>query len=182
MKIKISKPLGHAVNLGKQHGASLLEGIAYLGIAALVVLGAVSLLTGASASAKANQTKEELVALRTAVKKLYAGQAYPTATPSMTGLLTAAKAVPSTLQVSGNVITNSWGGAVTVDGTTTTTFTILYNNVPQDVCVNALSGLTGWVSVRRSSGTPVTTFPLTTTDAVAVCTDTDDNDISFVSN
>lgn len=173
----------NAMHLHKQHGASLLEGIAYLGIAALVVLGAVSLLTGASASAKANQTKEELVALRTAVKKLYAGQAYPSANPtSLTGQLTAARAVPSTLQVSGNAITNSWGGAVTVDGTTPTTFTIVYNNVPQDVCVNALSGLTGWTSVRAAQGQPVVTFPMTTADATTICGNTDDNDVSFVSN
>lgn len=180
MKNNIKNPFNNAVNLRRQHGASLLEGIAYLGIAALVVLGAVSLLTGASASAKANQTKEELVALRTAVKKLYAGQAYPA--QSLTPALTSAKAVPTTLQVSGTAITNSWGGAVTVDGSTSTTFTIVYNNVPEDVCVNALSGLTGWVSVRRGSGQPVTSQLLTTADATAVCSDPADNDISFVSN
>ena len=36
-----------AVTYRHQRGASLLEGIAYLGIAAIVILGAVSLLTGA---------------------------------------------------------------------------------------------------------------------------------------
>lgn len=181
MKIENTKRFHHAVSLHKQQGASLLEGIAYLGIAALVVLGAVSLLTGASASAKANQTNTELVSLRTAVKKLYAGQAYPVA--SLTESLVKAEAVPSTLQKDKTAftITNSWGGAVTVAGTTATTFTLVYNNVPQDVCVNVLSGLTGWVSVRQGTGTPKTTFPLSSTDATDVCS-TDSNNISFVSN
>lgn len=179
MKIEIRRPLNTSMNLRKQHGASLLEGIAYLGIAALVVLGAVSLLTGASASAKANQTTEELVALRTAVKKLYAGQAFPVS--SLADTLIKAKAVPSTLQVAGTTITNSWGGAVTVDGTSTTTFTVIYNSVPQDVCVNALSGTTGWQSVRQGNGTQKTVFPLTSADATDVCTAANNN-ISFVSN
>ena len=52
----------------QQRGASLLEAIAYLGIAAVVVLGAVSLLNGAFGSAKSNQTNEEVVALRTPVR------------------------------------------------------------------------------------------------------------------
>jgi hypothetical protein len=180
MKIENTKRFHHAVSLHKQQGASLLEGIAYLGIAALVVLGAVSLLTGASASAKANQTNTELVSLRTAVKKLYAGQAYPVST-SLTDLLIKAEAVPSTLQRSGTSITNSWGGAVTVEGTTATTFTIVYENIPQDVCVNTLSGLTGWRSVRQGSGPLKDTFPLTSTDATEVCTESD-NSVSFVSN
>lgn len=182
MKIEIRRPLDNAVNLRKQHGASLLEGVAYLGIAALVVLGAVSLLTGASASAKANQTMEELVAMRTAVKKLYAGQAYPVS--SLVSTLIKAEAVPSTLRkdTTALTITNSWGGAVTVEGTSATSFKIVYNNVPQDVCINALSGLTGWTSVKKEpSGSSKTVFPLTTADATAVCDGTDVN-VSFVSS
>lgn len=179
MKTKIGTDLENTVNLRKQHGASLLEGIAYLGIAALVVLGAVSLLTGASASAKANQTQEELISIRTAVKKLYSGQSYPVNT-SLTGTLTSAKAIPSTLQVSGTNITNSWGGAVTVNGTTATTFTIVYNNIPQDVCVNALSGLSGWVSVAQGA-TTVSTMPLTAANASTLCSGANNN-VSLVSN
>jgi hypothetical protein len=178
MKNQNTKRIASDVNLREQRGASLLEGIAYLGIAALVVLGAVSLLTSASASAKANQTTEELVALRTAVKKLYAGQSYPIA--SLLNTITLAKAVPATLQVSGGAITNSWGGAVTIDGTTTTTFTIVYNRVPQDVCVSALSGATGWNSVSTTGATR-TVFPLTSLDATAICAGSSNN-VSLVSS
>ncbi|MBC7413962.1 MAG: pilus assembly protein, partial [Herminiimonas sp.] len=45
----------YRVNESRQRGASLLEGIAYLGIAAIVILGAVSLLTGAFGSAQSNR-------------------------------------------------------------------------------------------------------------------------------
>lgn len=179
MKIENTRRFHRAVSLHKQQGASLLEGIAYLGIAALVVLGAVSLLTGASASAKANQTTAELVALRTAVKKLYAGQAYPTG--SLTSFLATAKAIPSTLQESGGSITNSFGGSVTVAGTTSATFTITYNDIPQDVCVSVLSGMTGWKGVRQgTTGSLQENFPLTAADATAVCTSDTLNSVSFV--
>lgn len=169
-----------AMNIHQQKGASLLEGIAYLGIAAIVVLGAISLLTSASASARANQATGELIAVRTAVKKLYSGQSYPVA--SLIETLVSAKALPSTLAVSGSgattALSNSWGGAVTISGTTSSTFTIAYPSVPQDACVNMLSGMSGWNSVGNGT-TTVSTSPLTTTNATTLCA-SDTNSISFV--
>ncbi|MDB5773100.1 MAG: pilus assembly protein [Burkholderia sp.] len=152
-----------------QRGASLLEGIAYLGIAAIVVLGAVSLLTGALGSAKSNQTTEELVALRTTVKKLYVGQPYPNG--SLVPTLVTAKAIPSTLvpNAAGDAITNTWGGAVTITGSAAgTTFTVTYAAVPQDVCVGAISGMTGWTSISQGS-TSISTFPITAANATSIC-------------
>src|SRR5450830_2049931 len=90
--------------LHRQHGASLLGGIAYLGIAAIVVIGAISLLTGAFSSAKSNQANEEVIGLRTAVRKLYIGQVYPS--DILPGLV-AANAVPGTLiKASDGTVTN----------------------------------------------------------------------------
>lgn len=173
MSVQFARPF-------RQRGASLLEGIAYLGIAAIVVLGAVSLLTGAMSSAKSNQTTEELMALRTAVKKLYAGQTYPNG--SLLGTITAANAVPGTLVVSGSTITNSWNGAVAINGLASgTQFEIVYNDIPKDVCVSALSGATGWASVRQGTGTSYTSFPLTPANATDVCANAA-NDVTFTSN
>jgi hypothetical protein len=153
--------------LGRQRGASLLEGIAYLGIAALVVLGAVSLLTNAFGSAKGNQTTEEVVALRTAARKLYSGQVYPAA---MVPNLITANAIPNTLVRNGNALSNSWAGAVTVVGDGAGTFTITYNNVPADVCMSVVSGANGWNRVSNAAGAnAITAFPVTTAAAAGVC-------------
>ena len=150
----------------RQRGASLLEAIAYLGIAAVVVLGAVSLLNGAFGSAKANQTSEEVVALRTAVRKLYIGQAYPEA--SLLPSLALANAVPSTLaRGKDSALSNSWGGAVTVVGTAAG-FTVTYNGVPQDVCINLISGASGW-NVIKAGGKQVDKFPATVANATDLC-------------
>ncbi len=178
-KMKTVKPVlsGVAHGLSRQRGASLLEGIAYLGIAAIVVLGAVSLLTGAFGSAKANQTIEEVTALRTAVRKLYAGQAYPA--DAVPNLITA-NAVPNTLVVTRGAtpgVTNGWAGAITIVGNAAGTFTITYPNVPQDVCMSVVSGANGWTQISDGTNN-ITTFPATAENAATVC-GADANDLAF---
>lgn len=161
----------------RQRGASLLEGIAYLGIAAIVILGAVSLLTSAFGNAQANRATEEVVSLRTAVRKLYVGQAYPAA--GIVGVLINAGAVPSTLTTTAGAVTNSWGGAVTVVGSgagaAQNNFVITYNGVPAAECVNMLSGANGWTRVA-ANGTvaaditvAASPFPVTAGAASAAC-------------
>jgi hypothetical protein len=156
----------------RQQGASLIEGIAYLGIAAIVVLGAVSLLTGAFGSAKANQTTEEVVALRTAVRKLYMGQVAPADPVSD---MISANVVPNTLgrSTSSGVTTlvNGWGGTVAIAVANSGTFTITYPNVPKDVCMSVINGANGWVQISgASAANPTTTFPATLSAATAICT------------
>ena len=179
--MKKAKPFlpGVPQKLARQRGASLLEGIAYLGIAALVVLGAVSLLTGAFGSAKGNQTSEEVIALRTAVRKMYAGQPYNADAFIMNNLITA-RAIPNTLVVTGAAtVGNGWGGTVTITGTAPGTFTITYTNVPQDVCVSVVSGANGWTLITGLAGAnPIAAFPATASNATALCT-TNANTIIF---
>ena len=158
-------------NKNAQHGASLLEAVAYLGIASLVLVGAVSLVSGAFNAAETNRASEEFVALRTASKKLFSGQIYPA---NMVPVLIAAKGVPGTLTVNGTgataTISNGFGGAVTVAGTAGTppnTFTISYANVPPEVCIGIISGASGWTAVRV--GTTNVTLPTNASAAQTAC-------------
>lgn len=180
MKKNYSAHLDQRHPLARQRGASLLEGIAYLGIAAIVVLGAVSLLTGAFGSAQSNRTTEEVISIRTAVKKMHSGQAYTTG--NFTTTLVSARVLPSTLTVDAttNAVTNAWGGTVTVVGAPPN-FTIAYTAVPQDVCINSVSGANGWTRISNAEGAnAITTFPVTPTDAATVCT-TATNTLEFQS-
>lgn len=155
--------------LSKQHGASLLEGIAYLGVAAIVILGAISLLGGALGGAQSNRAVEEVIALRTAIQKLYSGQSYPQPNVDITANIINAGAVPGTLRINGNAITNSWNGAVVLTGVTASTFTVSYANVPRDVCVNMVSGATGWNRIEVNGANPITLFPATVANATTGC-------------
>lgn len=174
MKSEFIKKCGAMGHLSRQRGASLLEGIAYLGIAALVILGAVSLLASAFGNAQANRATEETISLRTAVRKLFSGQTYPAGGAIVSTMITA-RAVPSTLNVNAgaNTITNSWGGAVTIVGAGAS-FDLTYSNVPQDVCVNMLSGASGWNAVA-GNGTRIDATPITAANASAICSQANNN-------
>ncbi len=161
-----------SINLQRQCGASLLEGIAYLGIAAIVVLGAISLLTGAFSSAQSNRVSEEVVSIRTGVKKLFMGQSsgYGTTGTDLMPILVNAKVLPTTITVptGGTTATNAWAGAVTVTALGGNQFDITYAAVPADACINILSGASGWVSITAGGGA-ITVFPAAPSDVQAKC-------------
>ena len=158
--------------LASQRGASLLEGIAYLGIAAIVVLGAVSLLTGAFSSAQSNRVAEEVVSIRTGAKKLFMGQSsgYGATGTDLMPILVSAKVLPTTITVQAGTTTatNSWGGAVTVTANGGNKFDIKYVGVPPDACINILSGASGWSAITTTAGS-IPTFPATPVDAQTAC-------------
>lgn len=166
----------------RQRGASLLEAIAYLGVAAMVVLGAVSLLQNAFGGARSNQTQEEITGLRTNVRKMYSGQPYNADTKMMENLVTA-QAIPTTLRVTGTAAANNtWGGSVTVAAVDATSFSITYTLVPQDVCVNVVSGATGWTKIADGADAhQITAFPAAATSASALC-NAATNTVAFTAN
>lgn len=151
-----------------QRGASLLEAIAYLGIAAIVVIGAVALLNGAFSSAGTNELSEQVNAVQAGVKKLYMGQTAGYSTVS-NSVLAAAGVFPSTVPVdaNGNAI-NNWGGTVTVSSANSGTFDIAYTNVPSAVCINAVTAGGSWTTIKVGSTTE-STFPITPAQAQTDC-------------
>jgi type II secretory pathway pseudopilin PulG len=155
----------------RQRGATLLEGIAFLGIAAFVILGAVWLLSSAFGGAQSSRALEEVVALRTGVQKVYTGQTYEA---DMVGSLITAKAIPGTLKQDSNsgVIQNTWAGTVAIGSDDSgASFKITYPNVPQDVCFNVVTGASGWTDISDGS-TTITSFPVTASSAQSVCGNT----------
>jgi X-X-X-Leu-X-X-Gly heptad repeat protein len=165
---------------GAQRGASLLEAIAYLGIAAIVVIGAVALLNGAFSSAGTNELAEQVNAIQAGVKKLYMGQANGY-TGIANGVLSSAGVFPSTIPVAADgTATNTWGGDVTVTSASVGTFTIEYKNVPTSVCINALTAGGSWtgLNVNQKALAP----PVTPTSAQASCSAGNANDIIWTSS
>ena len=155
----------------RQRGASLLEGIAYLGIAAIVVIGAVALMRGAFSNAQSNSLLQDVVSIRTNVRKLFMGQGGYTNVAN--GTLIAARGFPDgvTTNAAAATATNTWGGAIALaPANNNSQFTISYAAVPQDVCVNALSGATGWIQIVVNNRPAVpNNAPITPAQAAAEC-------------
>lgn len=165
-----------------QRGASLLEAIAYLGVAAIVVIGAIALLTGAFSSANTNSVTEQVNAIQSGVKKLYMGQS-ASYTNLSNAVLASAGVFPSTLAPASTTgaITNMWNGTITVapDPTNSNEFTITYTKVPQSVCVNSVTSGGSWVAVAVNSTT--LSQPVTPDAAANACTTGDSNTIVWTS-
>jgi hypothetical protein len=177
VRVKLAWRSKHGAARG-QRGASLLEAISYLGIAAVVVIGAIALLSTAFSSANTNAVSEQVSAIQSGVKKLYSGQS-----SNYSGLdntvLAAAGVFPSTLAAASNgTVTNTWDGTVTVTGSNTT-FAIQFTSVPQSVCVNAVSAGGGWTSISIN-GTDIT-LPATPADATTDCSSSSANTIIWTS-
>jgi hypothetical protein len=162
-----------------QHGASLLEAIAFLGVAATIIVGAVALLTTAFSSARSNRSQEEVVAISTGVKRLFMSQAGAYGTGDLNEALIHAKIFPSTLAISGNNVSNAWNGAVTVTGNTAT-FDISYANVPQDVCVELVATSGQWIGVSVNAGASMTP-PISLAAASTACSDANANTLLWTS-
>jgi X-X-X-Leu-X-X-Gly heptad repeat protein len=151
-----------------QRGASLLEAIAYLGIAAIVVIGAVALLNGAFSSAGTNELAEQVNAIQSGTKKLYMGQTGGY-TNVGNAVLSSAGVFPSTVPVDATTgaALDNWGGAVTVASTAPGTFTISYENVPKDVCINAVTAGGSWTAITVNTAS--VPLPITPTAAQTAC-------------
>jgi hypothetical protein len=151
----------------RQHGVSLLEVIAYLGVAATIIVGAVALLSNAFSSARTNRAQEELAAIGTGVKRLFMSQGGAYGNGSMNAQLAVAGVFPSTLKVSGSHVSNAWNGAVTVTGNNSV-FEISYGELPQAVCVELLATSHQFVSVS-ANGSAALQPPVTLAQATAQC-------------
>lgn len=163
---------------GLQSGATLLEAIGFLGVAAVVITAVGAMIAFAFYDAQINQIDVEVVKIRNNVKRIYSlsSISFPPA-GTMTQSLITSKAFPDTLAVdsSANTVTNVFGGSVTVDGSGSS-FNVTYNGVPNDACVQLLASAAGWESIFiNGSITSVTGINA----AAAACT-ADSNTIVWV--
>lgn len=161
-------------NKKKQAGMTLLEVTASLSIGAIIIMGALALYSGGSASASSNQLVQEMSSLRSAVVGLYMGQGnYGTA--SINGSIVSGNKVPGQWTGSGTTITNEFGGAVVVTGATTA-FNVTSGAIPKSVCVGALAAASqGWnfVGAGATAAAALTAAtnaaPITPATAATLC-------------
>lgn len=156
----------------RARGATLLEAIAFLGVAAIVTLGAVALFGVSFRGANAARLNEEINAIATNVRELYSlSGTGGYGALSMMDLYNHG-AFPSTLQAtkSGGTVTltNAWNGAVTLTLSANALPVLTYANVPKDICTAVLLSSGNWVSVSVNDVARQTTG-LTAVQAAAAC-------------
>ncbi|WP_180970744.1 type 4 pilus major pilin [Burkholderia sp. WAC0059] len=155
---QIQRPPGTGRPSRRQRGATLLEAIAFLGVAAIVLLGALSLFNSSFTSASSDRLVQETNAIASNVRSLYSSPntgGYQAL--SMTDMVTEG-VFPTSLVVNStnSTVSNEWGGTVTValaNGIPQLTYT----NVPQSICIRALTSSTNWASITVNSSSLGTT-------------------------
>lgn len=161
----------------KQAGLTLIELISSLAIMALVIGGALMLYGSASTSQNTTQTISEINAMRTSIKGLYYGQGGygATASTSLNTVLVNGNKVPTTINVVGTVLTNSFGGDIAVaSGPTVNSnvFNVTITKVPTAICVSVLSSANGWIGVKTGATDhtlAAATLPVSPTTAATDC-------------
>lgn len=135
----------------RQRGATLLEALAYLAVAAVVTAGVLAIFTPSFTNAQATRLANEATALANSVRDLYASQnSYVNVS---IGALAQAGAVPSTLKVTGSgsaaTATDTWGGAVTLAAVAANNAQVQlqYASVPSDVCRRVLLSGGDWIDI-----------------------------------
>lgn len=186
-----------------QTGATLLEALAFLGIAAIVVVGAISMFRAAQGSAQANAMVSELNGLRSSIRTIYATQSYGgaqifdlTSTLSIGGgggaynrTLWLAGAIPNTYAMFGAFLFRTSYGAIFVfrpglSQDNTDLFVLKFDQVSQEICLKVAPQIGGsWLGLQINANPFVSTdteaFPVAT--ANAQCTPGTSNTMIFVS-
>lgn len=179
----------------KQKGLTLIELIAGLAIVAAVIVGALSLFNNANSGQKSGQIITDSVAMRTAIRHLFSGTGNYSPAGSLNNVLAKSSKVPSNIRVdtSTTPTTFSHGFNGTIETSALGTyFYVRYNNIPQDACINILTGSSAWPRITVGAAVPtgvtqavsasVLTTPINAVQAEGACTSPDNNVINFVSN
>jgi len=125
-----------------QKGFTLIEFmivVALIAVSILAILGYKSL---AKSDSTTGTETNNVAVMTTKMPKLKAAGSYGTSGTDLMPALIALGGVPSTMSITGNTVTNSWGGSVTASSTGPG-YTITYNNVPKDACVSLAGGMSG---------------------------------------
>lgn len=164
--------IGKGHSRKKARGATLLEAIGFLSVAAIVALGATALFGVSFRGANAARLIDETNAIAANVRELYSlSNTGGYGALSMIDLYHHG-AFPTSLQAAssgGNVtLTNAWSGTVTLTLSAGSLPVLTYGNVPKPVCTAALLSSGNWISITVNNVAQPTTG-LTAAQAAAAC-------------
>jgi type II secretory pathway pseudopilin PulG len=139
---KLNSVYATKLRKSRERGATMMEVIAYLAIAAVIIAGVLVLLSVAFGQSKTATALTQLNQIQTAVRTLYSGQS------NYQGLSTKVIVDSKALQqsmISGNTLRSAFNGTITItpasttDGGANSAFDVVFANVPQDACQQMLT-------------------------------------------
>lgn len=172
----------------KQAGMTLMEVIASLAVMSIVVVGALSLYGSASSSQSATAMNQDVSAIRSALKELWAGQGtYGASGTNLNTVLKNANRIPTTMTSSAAtppVITHALNGTLTATaGATAGQFVLTLTNIPTAVCTALASAASSWLTLGAgATGVTMITLPATPATASTGCSATNANTMIFTGN
>lgn len=158
------------IGAGRQRGATMLEIMAWLAIAALIIGGAIAMIASGWSSSKETKEGEHVTTLIANTKKLQSVSGYGASGTNLVPSLIATNGVPGDMTVSGNTLVNRYGGTVTV-ASTGLGYTVTTPGLPTNACIAVAKSVSsaGGVTTKINSGSASTT-PVDTATATAACT------------
>lgn len=141
-------------------------------LALLAITAVVAILYESLSSNNVSTAAAQITTMQANINQLYAGTS-----DNLTNLgnstLIQANEVPRGMPISGSTISNSWGGAVTIqqDGAISGDVDIIYNSIPQEACNKlVLALLPSMTQITIVSTSATTTVQSTTSGAVNAVT------------
>ncbi|MCY3983011.1 MAG: type 4 pilus major pilin [Roseovarius sp.] len=119
-------------------GLTLMEALLFLGLAAIVIVGAFALYNNASSTSRLNQAKSQLQTYISGIKSLYSTRNNFT---SVTTSLVVNSGIAPAEAVDGAALINPWGGLTTISANSAQPrqFRVTFEDIPRDACTAMLS-------------------------------------------
>lgn len=153
----------------KQFGFTALELAIVLLVAAVVIAFAATQGSKLWGDSQNTTEMQNISTLYNQTKNLKGTAGYGANGTSLLPTLAAMDALPKNMAYSGGVLTNSWGGTVTITSTGSG-YSLTYNNVPQAACVELAQKVSrGGAMTTKPGGGAVVTGEVTAPVATAGC-------------
>ena len=163
----------------RQAGISLLELIAGLAIIAMIIIGALALVSQADTSAKSSELLKGVSAIRANVLAASKTGQSALGIGDVTPLLIRGKFVPENWIQSPTTLQHSYGGTARIDAATDH-YTLTLQKVPEEGCIRLVAEQAGSSWRQVIVGSTTVTFPTTMVAAAAACV-SGDNTLVFYS-
>lgn len=160
-------------------GFTLIELVIGLVVGIIIIAGAIAGISNLTRKNDVSQDIQGIAALQTNTKALRGNGGYGTSGTNLVPTLIAMEAVPKSLTVNANAITNAWDGAVTVTSTGSG-YAITSNGIPKSACIEEASKLSRGAMTTKIGAAAAVSGEVTTVTATTSCA-SDSNTIVWTS-